>query len=54
MTELQTSWWLDFVETLKTRWDTNDLDEISFWLGTNLPCKTPKTIGRSSLVELET
>ena len=53
MTELQTRWWLDCVETLKTRSDTKDLGEICIWLGTNLPHKTPETIGRSLLEELE-
>ena len=52
MTELQTRWWLDFVETLKTRSDTIDLDEMWIWLGTDLLHKTPESIGRSSLVEL--
>ena len=53
MTGLQTRWWLDFVETLKTRSGTNDLDEMRIWLGTNLPHKIPKTKGRSLLEELE-
>ena len=51
-TELQTRSWLDFVETLKTRSDKNDLDEMCIWLGTNLPHKTPETIGGSSFEEL--
>ena len=50
--ELQTRWWLDFVEALTTRSDTNDLDKMCIWLGTNLPHKTPETKGRSSLEEL--
>ena len=53
MTELQTRYWLDFVETLKTRLNTSDLDEMCIWLGTNLPHKTPETIGRSSSEELQ-
>lgn len=40
------------VGTLKTRSDTNGLDEICVQLGKNAPCKTPTTIGKSSLVEL--
>lgn len=34
MTEFQTRWLLDFVETLKTRFNTNDFDEMSVWLET--------------------
>ena len=52
MTELQTRWWLDFVDTLKTRSDTNDFDEMCIWLGTTLPHKTLKTTWRSILEEL--
>ena len=44
--------WSDFVEILKTRSGTNDLDEICIWLGTNLPHKTLETIGKSVLEEL--
>ena len=35
ITDLQTRWWLDFIETLKTRSDTNDLDEMCIWFGTS-------------------
>ena len=52
MTEFQTRWWLDFIETLKTRSDTTNLDEICIWIGINLQYKTPDTTGRSSLEEL--
>ena len=52
MTELQTRWWLDFVETLKTRSDTNDLDDMCIWLATNLSHKLWETTGRSLLEEL--
>lgn len=34
MIEFQPTWLLDFVETLKTRFDTNDFDEMSVWLET--------------------
>ena len=49
---IHTRSWLDFVETLKIRSDTNDLDEMCIWLETNLPHKTLETIERSSLEEL--
>ena len=49
MTELQTRRWFDLLETLETRSDTNDLDEIWCWLGSNLPHKTTENIGRSLL-----
>ena len=52
MTKLQTRWWLDFLEKLKTRPGSNDLDEACICFGTNLPHKTPETIGRSLLEEL--
>ena len=52
MTELQTNWWLDCVETLKSRSDIKDLGEMCIWLGTNFPRKTPENIGRSLLEEL--
>ena len=51
-TELQKRW-LHFVETLKTRSDTNDLDKECVWLGPNSSLETPEATGRSSLVELE-
>lgn len=34
MTEFQTRWLSDFVETLKTRFNTNDFDEMCIWLET--------------------
>ena len=40
MLEIQKRWWLDFVETLKTIFDTNNLDKMWVYLGTNLPRKT--------------
>ena len=52
MTELQTSWWLGCVETLKTRSGTKDLGEMCIWLGINFPHNTPGTIGRNLLEEL--
>ena len=51
--QVWTRWWLDCVETLKTRSGTKDFGEMCIWLGTNLPHKTPETIGRFLLEELE-
>ena len=50
--QVLTRWWLDCVETLKTRSGTKDFGEMCIWSGTNLPHKTPETIGRN-LLELE-
>ena len=36
MTELKARRWLNFVETLKTKLNKNDLDEMCIWLRTKL------------------
>lgn len=51
MAELQTRWWLDCVDTLKTRSDTKGLGEMCIWLVTNFPHKTLEPIGRCLLEE---
>ena len=52
MTELQISWWLGCIETLKTRSGTKDLGEMCIWLGTNFPHKTPATTRKILLEKL--